>query len=361
MFILPCLQLPNGATRNALACHLTEVSNRSLSRVLLLASIVLFSLEASAYCRQNSCAEGTRLVCDSFEDPDDCHEVEEACERDAAGCIAEGHTLHRSTTCLSFGVAKGNAQTLGLNDQKFLDVVTRAFEVWTSVDCGGGRPPGFQVQSVGLVTASGAFYCSEANLNLSTWFLSRNWRHDPEALGYATTISDRTNGLVYDSDVELNVLEIATNFPAAEREAALLAIAVHEAGHFLGLAHSQDGRAVMYEAYSRSGLSNRPLTQDDIDGICAIFPPTDTPPTCAAPGVANAALDARACQSVMEAEVGVGATPPAAGESDAAPPEATCSVRGSFGAPDVVRRLHGVGLWALGLMAWVYVRARRRK
>lgn len=343
------------------ACQLSLVSNWKLSWVLPSVSILLVPTEVDAYCRQNSCAEGTRLVCERFEDPDDCQEVEETCERDTGGCIAEGHTLHRSTACLSFGVAKGNAQTLGLNDQKFLDVVTRAFEVWTSVDCGGGQPPGFQIQSVGLVTASGAFYCSEANLNLSTWFLSRNWRHDPNALGYATTISDRTNGLVYDSDVELNALKIATDFPAQEREAALLAIAVHEAGHFLGLAHSQDGRAVMYEAYSRTGLSNRALTQDDIDGICAIFPPTDAPSSCAEPGVVDAALDARACQSVMEAEVGAGMTTPTSAEPDPASPEATCSVPGSVGARNVVRRLHGVGFWALGLMAWVYVRARRRK
>jgi hypothetical protein len=49
-------------------------------------------------------------------------------------------------------------------------------------------------------------------------------------------------------------------------------ILLHEAGHFLGLAHSQDTSAVMYAYYPAVSTT---LTDDDVNGICALYP-TDT-------------------------------------------------------------------------------------
>ncbi|HEX5660898.1 MAG TPA: matrixin family metalloprotease, partial [Polyangiales bacterium] len=50
-------------------------------------------------------------------------------------------------------------------------------------------------------------------------------------------------------------------------------VATHEFGHFLGLAHSDVEGATMYcAAYSRD-VSKRYLGQDDIDGLCAVYPP----------------------------------------------------------------------------------------
>ncbi|GAB2280393.1 hypothetical protein Dimus_015027 [Dionaea muscipula] len=44
----------------------------------------------------------------------------------------------------------------------------------------------------------------------------------------------------------------------------------HELGHVLGLAHSADRAAVMYPSYDSNHLKRR-LTQDDIDGIKALY------------------------------------------------------------------------------------------
>ncbi|MCK6502487.1 matrixin family metalloprotease [Myxococcota bacterium] len=48
----------------------------------------------------------------------------------------------------------------------------------------------------------------------------------------------------------------------------LLTVALHEFGHSLGLKHSAETSAVMYKSY---GGSRRDLTQDDIDGIQALY------------------------------------------------------------------------------------------
>lgn len=49
-------------------------------------------------------------------------------------------------------------------------------------------------------------------------------------------------------------------------------VALHEIGHLLGLDHSPDENAVMYETVSRRKVK-RVLTQDDIDGINDLYKP----------------------------------------------------------------------------------------
>ena len=50
-------------------------------------------------------------------------------------------------------------------------------------------------------------------------------------------------------------------------------IMTHEAGHFLGLAHSGDPRATMNALYQPGNTAMRELTADDIAGICAVYHP----------------------------------------------------------------------------------------
>lgn len=255
---------------------------------------------AAAFCRQRTCSDRTERVCENFEDPSECKTVQKVCARDPEGCISEGAPLARSSPCLSFAVARGNAQGFGLHDTEIVPIIEEAFARFLEVDCGGGQRPGFSVQSAGLVTASGPYYCAEQSLNMSTWFLVKPWKRDPSLLGYTATTWGRESGEVFDADVEIHVDKIFADFPGQDRRQILLAIATHEAGHFLGLAHSPDTSSVMYEGYSQSGLIGRKLTADDVAGICAIFPPTSASLACGAPGVSTAALEASACEAALE-------------------------------------------------------------
>jgi MYXO-CTERM domain-containing protein len=53
----------------------------------------------------------------------------------------------------------------------------------------------------------------------------------------------------------------------------------HEAGHFLGLDHTKDQRAIMRIALD-PGDEQTYLGEDDIAGICAIYPPRRKAPLC---------------------------------------------------------------------------------
>ena len=55
----------------------------------------------------------------------------------------------------------------------------------------------------------------------------------------------------------------------------------HESGHFLGLAHSDDVNATMYYRVTMDGETlKRDLDDDDVAGLCAIYPWGAPPVTC---------------------------------------------------------------------------------
>ena len=50
---------------------------------------------------------------------------------------------------------------------------------------------------------------------------------------------------------------------------------VHEAGHYLGLAHSEVAGSIMGASYNNNGT--RAPIADDLAGICELFPPDGLP------------------------------------------------------------------------------------
>lgn len=253
---------------------LATKTRRAKATVLALAAAsVLVPATASAFCRQKTCDAKDCLV-------------------DSDGCIAEGDDLFYDVPCLSFAIDEGSAEPLGLSDQEMEEIVAEAFEAWRGVECPQGGHPGFAAASVGIVPAEGIFFCEEETLNVGVWTFDPAWDHRSSSLGYTTSTYVVGTGEVYDADVELNLRRIANIADSQDIREAVLSVATHEAGHVLGLAHSDERTAVMAESYS--DLTARPLTTDDIAGICELYPP-DGVLECSAPGVSEAAFDEDAC------------------------------------------------------------------
>jgi hypothetical protein len=131
------------------------------------------------------------------------------------------------------------------------------------------------------------------------------------------------SGEVYDADVELNTLWLLVQNGEVLLD-HLRVLALHEAGHALGMAHSQQSSALMFRSYSV--LGDGTLTDDDVAGICALYPPRRT--SCAAVSLEQTALDLDACNDAYREQQAVsedgGEPPPAVGVSSG---NSGCSLR----------------------------------
>ncbi len=142
------------------------------------------------------------------------------------------------------------------------------------------------------------------------------WDKGDGAIATTTTTSISSTGQIQDSDTEFNdaphasgpayVFTAVDTCPDGTNSCVKIDVQntmTHEAGHTVGLDHSSDPRATMYATAPIGETSKRILGQDDINGICAIYPrgqPTvtnlETPGGCSSspsqtgPGAALAAL-----------------------------------------------------------------------
>jgi hypothetical protein len=251
--------------------------------------VVAWPERALSYCRARTCQDDA--------------EADFTCRRTSRRCISEGTSLHYDTACLTFAVARQGVEPFGLKPAEFEAIVSNAFRRWQEVDCGKRQTPGVFVMSAGLVDATEPYYCDEASLNVGVWFLTSNWSEnlDPEAFGNTGAVFSEKTGRVLDADVLLNGAKLLQAAPEGTLEEVLLSIATHEAGHVLGLDHSDDPNAIMAAGYHEGELVGRKFAPDDVDGICEIWPPEGFPKTCSEPGVPEGALGDRACRKAMAA------------------------------------------------------------
>jgi MYXO-CTERM domain-containing protein len=120
--------------------------------------------------------------------------------------------------------------------------------------------------------------------------------HGSGVIATTTTTTNRLTGEILDSDIELNDSPAATGtkftFTTVDGlpcttpgQTGCVRIDVqntvtHEAGHTLGLDHTDNPSATMYASAPSGQTSKRILGSDDIAGICAIYPRGAQTVTC---------------------------------------------------------------------------------
>lgn len=108
------------------------------------------------------------------------------------------------------------------------------------------------------------------------------WPEDiPAGTLAVTTMSYRVStGQILDADIDVNgVAHFWTDTTApGQVDTDVQNTLTHELGHVLGLAHAPDPEATMYAESAAGDLEKRSLSQDDIDGLCFIYPAGLTTP-----------------------------------------------------------------------------------
>lgn len=267
-----------------------------VARGCVLAAFAFVCRPAAGFCPARTCRD---VQCGP-DSQSDCQE--RRCARDERGCVSEGELAYYALPCASFGVDGASASRVGLPPEQFQWAVERAFARWTSVECSGRGAPGLGVASAGVVRSDGNRFCATSpEHNLGVWTIPASWTHAPNQAGL-TTLWTAPDGRVLDADVELNSNSLLEQ--DGDPADALLTLAMHEAGHVLGLDHSDDPDALMAASYASRSLFSRNLSQDDVNAICTLYPPSRTPLRCPSPMLSDEALDSKACARAGVAESG---------------------------------------------------------
>jgi hypothetical protein len=198
-------------------------------------------------------------------------------------CWDQGLPLYWTTACVGYDIQQDASKEVSFNDAQ--NGMATAFAQWTNATCPGDDGGTSSRASID-VRFLGPVACHEVQYNQGggnanvIMFDDDNWPHNDanNTLGLTTVTYNIDTGELYDADMEINTAQVTltVNGDVPPDGFDFLSIVTHESGHFLGLAHTPDTHATMFAHYVQGATSMRELTSDDVQGICAIYPPDGT-------------------------------------------------------------------------------------
>lgn len=95
-----------------------------------------------------------------------------------------------------------------------------------------------------------------------------------QVIGVTLPVWDNNNE-IYDADIVFNGVGFKWDDGGVNGNVDTLSIITHEEGHFLGLGHTNISGSTMEPAYG-GGNAIASIEQDDIDGVCSLYPAMGT-------------------------------------------------------------------------------------
>ncbi len=226
------------------------------------------ALDAGAYCRSTTSRQRSTAL---------------------GECVRTGIPLGWRSRCTGFSVYRAGVPA-EVGEAAFSRLALTSTAAWARVPCdqdGLGQQYFRVIANLPTWQLSG--YSAQGQ-NANTLSFRHIWNdnaiHRPGAIAITIATFDSFTGEIYDADMEFNTFDDATNrdgfhFSVAPvvsdpGAADLQTILTHEFGHFMGLSHSDNDRAVMWPEAAPSEI-RRDLTADDAAGMCAIYPEQNTP------------------------------------------------------------------------------------
>lgn len=168
--------------------------------------------------------------------------------------------------------------------QALLETVLSSFAAWNQLECPGFEEPDncsdMLLTYEGLTSQTGVGFDqaeNAKNINLVVW-RDQNWNQIASDQTFAlTSVTFNPNtGRIVDADLEINseIYTLNIGDPVDPNLADLENTLVHEVGHFVGLDHSSVRDATMFANADLGETKKRTLAADDIDAICASYPPS---------------------------------------------------------------------------------------
>jgi len=191
-------------------------------------------------------------------------------------CSNEGRPLEWERRCVSYTVVPRDRDRDDIDLEVIRDTIDDSFAVWTDVACGDEPLPIALGQTDRLGACKVAQY-NQFGPNANTIMFLSTWQGKDfprEAFGLTLVWHDPQSGEIFDADMQLNetIAPIGICGESCGHDVVDLSnVVTHEAGHFLGLGHSNVIGATMSANALLGETAKRSLEEDDQLGICAIY------------------------------------------------------------------------------------------
>jgi MYXO-CTERM domain-containing protein len=236
-----------------------------------LCTVLCAAEDASAFCQTTTCKSDT---------PD-------GCPVDDAGCPTTGVPLRWRSLPLTFRFSAQRPALL-LRDEARA-AIRAAFYRWSDTLCG----PDQRRTALRFVEGEDIFEDkplvagSRGTQPYGIYFRDRGWPYvgkEDSTLAQTNNIFGKDTGFIEYADMEINTGSTGVEgFSTNENDPGtdLQAVITHEAGHYIGLAHSKVPTSIMVASYcnfkdarcEHGKVAARRLSQDDIDAVCTLYPP----------------------------------------------------------------------------------------
>jgi hypothetical protein len=192
-------------------------------------------------------------------------------------CFDEGVPLFWRNACIGYNIHNPPSRKISYDDAA--DLLSTAFTRWTGATCPTVDEQrsrvSIDVRDLGPASCDRVEHVSGASNQNIVLFRDDDWRHDKSVLGLTTVKYNPETGELYGADMEINMVDAEPLALSGSADGAydFLSIATHEAGHFLGMAHSDVKGATMTAEYHKGETFQRVLSPDDIAGLCTVYRP----------------------------------------------------------------------------------------
>lgn len=165
--------------------------------------------------------------------------------------------------------------------------VRESFESWNEPECSD-----LQLVEGELTSNTAAEFDESAswseNMNLVVWRDSE-WPYEyGHSFALTSVTFDSETGRIADADIEINSATSTFSHFESSRvgntdNVDLKNALTHEVGHLVGLDHVADADATMFASAAPGEIKKRTLHEDDIEGLCEVYPADETRTSCDQP------------------------------------------------------------------------------
>lgn len=191
-----------------------------------------------------------------------------------ASCATTGVGLEWKRACISYSLVERSDSSPPFETVR--DVTDTSFRTWNRVTC-DGEPLGLALAQTEQLGECEVPEYNKSSANANTIIFVTDWKErelPADAFGLTLVWHNPETGEIYDADMQINEtlgrLAVCRG-PCSRGQVDLQNVITHEAGHFLGLGHSNVSSATMASRATVGETKKRDLDDDDVDGLCAIY------------------------------------------------------------------------------------------